>query len=293
MTNEVNVWLEQVFEFLSKELSLLENELKKKLLSFTENRIDLHNVFNYFFEIRGKRLRPILVLLSSGFVSELNSKQYKNDVDVKNGEIELAAALELIHNSSLIHDDIVDESSHRRGQATLNHRFNNKVAVLAGDLLFSHAFLIMNKLKRPKISNILTKTVERMCQSEINEIISPFKDFEQYIAHLNAKTASLMSACCKSGAIIAGGDEQTITALGNFGTNFGIAYQLLDDYLDDEQPRNFDVNLILQAKIYSKRAKHSLAVFDDNEYKKHFLNLLRYVTEKSALEKAKIQDQII
>ncbi|MDP8204166.1 MAG: polyprenyl synthetase family protein [Candidatus Tenebribacter mawsonii] len=292
MNNEVNVWLEQVFEFLGKELSLLENELKKRLLSFTENRIDLYNVFNYFFEIRGKRLRPILVLLSAGLARELRSKLNGKTSKTNETEIELAAALELIHNSSLIHDDIVDESSHRRGQVTLNHRFNNKVAVLAGDLLFSHAFLIMNKLEQPKISAILTETVEKMCQSEINEIISPFTNFEQYIAHLNAKTASLMSACCKSGAILAGADEKTVLALGEFGTNFGIAYQLMDDYLDDEQPKNFEVNLLLQAKIYCEKAKKNLKNFKNNEYKKLLLSLLQYVSDKPYLKLKESQENI-
>jgi octaprenyl-diphosphate synthase len=293
MNNEVNIWLEQVFKFLGKELYLLENELKKRLLSFTENRIDLHNVFNYFFEIRGKRLRPILVLLSAGLVRELNSKQNEKTYEIKDVEIELAAALELIHTSSLIHDDIVDESSHRRGQITLNHRFNNKVAVLAGDLLFTHAFLIMNKLKQSRISAILTEAVEKMCKSEINEIISPFTNFEQYINYLNDKTASLMSACCRSGAIIVGADEKIVSALGEFGTNFGIAYQLIDDYLDDEQPKNFDINILLQTKIYCEKAKMNLKNIEDSEYKKHLLNLVRYISAKSDLKQERIQDQIV
>jgi geranylgeranyl pyrophosphate synthase len=74
MKNEVNIWLENIYEFLKKELSLLEVEMKNRLSSVTNNKIDLHNVFNYFFDIRGKRLRPILVLLSAGLVRSINSK---------------------------------------------------------------------------------------------------------------------------------------------------------------------------------------------------------------------------
>jgi len=289
MNNEVNVWLEQVFEFLSKELSLLENELKKRLLTVTENKIDLHNVFKYFFDIRGKRLRPILVLLSAGLI-----RSYEHDdVKINADEIKLAAALELIHNSSLIHDDIVDESSHRRGQITMNHRFNNKVAVLAGDLIYSHAFLLMNDLKSSKLSSVLSGCVEKMCKSEINELISPFTNYEQYIAYLDAKTAELMSTCCKCGAIIAGADKNTVSILGEFGTNFGIAYQLTDDLLDDEQPEDFDVNLLLQSKIYCEKAKKNLDFFEDNEYKKHFLNLIRYILDKSKLKQDQIQEKSI
>ncbi len=289
MKDEVNVWLENISHFLKKELTLLEIELKNRLLSVTDNKIDLHNVFNYFFDIRGKRLRPILVLLSSGLVRSMNS--YENKAN--ENEIKLAAALELIHNSSLIHDDIVDESSHRRGQITMNHRFNNRIAVLAGDLIYSHAFLIMNDLKFPRISGILSECVEKMCQSEINEIISPFTNFEQYIAYLDAKTAELMSTCCKCGAIIAGADEETILALGEFGTNFGIAYQLTDDFLDDEQPTNFDVNLLLQAKIYCEKARKNLNIFKNDEYRKHLLNLIQYVINRPNLKLKEFQDHCI
>jgi octaprenyl-diphosphate synthase len=195
--------------------------------------------------------------------------------------IKAATVMELIHNSSLIHDDIIDESSHRRGQATLNHKFNNKIAVLAGDLLYSHAFLIMNKLNFSQVSGILSGCVEKMCRSEIKEIISPYSDFTEYIGLCDAKTADLMSACCKCGALISNAKKDEVTALGNFGTNFGIAYQLTDDFLDDEQPKSFDINLLLQAKIYGEKAKKNLAEFADNEYKKHLLNLVQYVTEKA------------
>ena len=289
MNDEVGMWLESISQFLNKELSLLEIELKNRLLSVTKNKIDLHNVFNYFFDIRGKRLRPILVLLSSGLVRSVNSKNN----NVNGNEIKLAAALELIHNSSLIHDDIVDESSHRRGQMTMNHKFNNRIAVLAGDLIYSHAFLIMNDLKIPKLSGILSECVGKMCQSEINEIISPFTNYDQYISYLDAKTAELMSTCCKGGAIIAGAEEDAILALGKFGTNFGIAYQLTDDFLDDEQPQNFDVNLLLQAKIYSEKAKRDLDIFENNEYKKHLLNLIQYVINRPNLKLKEAQDQCI
>ena len=289
MKNDANVWLENISLFLKKELSLLEIELKKRLLSVTDNKIDLHNVFNYFFDIRGKRLRPILVLLSSGLVKSIDS----NEINQNENEIKLAAALELIHNSSLIHDDIVDESSHRRGQMTMNHKFNNRIAVLAGDLIYSHAFLIMNDLKIPRLSGILSECVEKMCQSEINEIISPFTNYAQYISYLDAKTAELMSTCCKCGAIISGAEEDAIFALGEFGTNFGIAYQLTDDFLDDDQPQNFDVNLLLQAKIYCEKAKKNLDFFENNEYKKHLLNLIQYVINRPNLKLKQSQDHCI
>jgi len=292
MNNEVNVWLDNISQFLKMELSVLEAELKKRLLSVTANKVDLHNVFNYFFNTRGKRLRPILVLLSSGLVRSEKSNEKGKSSRVNDNEIKLAASLELIHSSSLIHDDIVDESSHRRGQTTMNHKFNNKIAVLAGDLLYSHAFLFMNKLHSPLISGILSGCVEKMCQSEINEIISPYTDFKKYIEYLDAKTASLMSACCKCGAIIAGADESTVASLGEFGRNFGISYQLTDDFLDDEQPKNFNANLLLQSKIYAERARKSIKNFKDSVYKEQLLNLIRYIVEKPELKQAGSQQNI-
>ncbi len=276
MINEVNGWLENIFEYLEEDLSALEVEIKERLYSVTDNKIDLDNVFNYFFGIRGKRLRPILVILSAGIIkADTISKR-----EVVNDEIKLAAALELIHNSSLIHDDIVDESTHRRGQVTMNQKFNNRIAVLAGDLLFSHAFLIMNKLGIPRISEILSECVEKMCQSEINEIMSPCINLKQYIAHLEAKTASLMSTSCKCGAIISGANEVAATALGDFGTNFGIAYQLIDDFLDNDYPKEFPIDLISQANTYAKKAINCLAKFPNSQYKDHLINLVKYVIQK-------------
>jgi octaprenyl-diphosphate synthase len=286
MKTEVNTWLEDIFAFLKAELSLLEDELKNRLLTVTKNKVDIYNLLNYFFELRGKRIRPILVFLSSGIIRAERSKISSEDHFVNENKINLAAALELIHNSSLIHDDIVDESFHRRGQYTLNHKFNNKIAVLAGDLLYSHAFLFINNLNFPGITQILSECVELMCQSEINEIISPYSDIDQYIAYSQAKTAALMSACCKCGAIIAGGNEMEVNSLGKFGTNFGISYQLTDDFLDDEQPRNFEVDLLSLAKNYSDRARKNLDNFKESAHKKQLLKIIEYILEKPTLKQA-------
>ena len=115
--------------------------------------------------------------------------------------------------------------------------------------------------------------------------------YKQYIAYVDAKTATLMSTCCKCSAIISGADEETVSALSKFGTNFGIAYQLMDDFLDDEQPQSFEVNLLLQTKIYCEKAKKNLDIFENNNYKKQFLNLIRYILDKPKLKQEKYQDQ--
>ena len=221
--SETNIYLENIYDSIKSELQKLELELKSQLYSVTKSKIDLFNVINYFFEIPGKKLRPILTILSAGTVAPQHP--------IKKNVIELAAALELIHNSSLIHDDIVDESQNRRGRLTMNHRFNNKIAVLAGDLLYTHAFLIVNKIDNPQVSGIIAECVERMCKSEIKEIISPVSNYDEYISYLDNKTANLMSICCKCGAILSGADEEKANVLGDFGRNFGISYQLTDDYL--------------------------------------------------------------
>ncbi|MBC8384969.1 MAG: polyprenyl synthetase family protein, partial [Candidatus Cloacimonetes bacterium] len=211
--SETNIYLENIYDSIKSELQKLELELKSQLYSVTKSKIDLFNVINYFFEIPGKKLRPILTILSAGTVAPQHP--------IKKNVIELAAALELIHNSSLIHDDIVDESQNRRGRLTMNHRFNNKIAVLAGDLLYTHAFLIVNKIDNPQVSGIIAECVERMCKSEIKEIISPVSNYDEYISYLDNKTANLMSICCRCGAILSEADQETANALGDFGRNFG------------------------------------------------------------------------
>ncbi len=280
MTSEVNVYLENIYTFLEKELSLLEEELTSQLLSISNSKIDLHNIIKYFFEMPGKKLRPILVLLSAGIIPAEGRL-----VNQEDKTMELSVAIELIHSSSLIHDDIVDESQERRGQTTLNRKFNNKIAVLCGDLLYSHAFLIINKLQSNKILNSFTKCIEIMCKSELSEIISPFKNLQEYISYIEAKTAKLMSVSCECGAITAKADDASILAVSKFGLNFGIAYQLIDDFLDDECPQKFNIDLIAQAQKYAKKAIDSLFFFEESTYKKFLINLVKYVLEKINLKK--------
>ncbi len=278
--SETNFYLENIYDSIAAELQKLDLELKTQLYSITKNKIDMHNVINYFFEIPGKKLRPILTILSAGTVAP--------EHPIKQEVIELAAALELIHNSSLIHDDIIDDSQKRRGQLTMNHKFNNKIAVLAGDLLYTHAFLIINKINNPQVSGILSECVERMCKSEIKEIISPVSNYEEYISYLDDKTANLMSVCCKCGAILSRAKESETGFLGEFGKNFGISYQLTDDYLDKEQPQNFEINLLLQAKIFGKKALHDISSLPDSGYKNNLHNLVKYVLEKGNIKYKKI-----
>ena len=278
--SEINYYLENIYDSIAGELQKLEMELKSQLFSVTRKKIDLHNVINYFFEIPGKRLRPILTILSARSVNP--------ETHLKKEVIELAAALELVHNSSLIHDDIVDESKNRRGRLTMNHHFNNKIAVLAGDLLYTHAFLIVNKIDNPQVSGIIAECVERMCKSEIKEIISPVSNYDEYISYLDNKTANLMSICCKCGAILSGADEEKANVLGDFGRNFGISYQLTDDYLDNEKPENFEINLLLQAKIFGKKALNDISNLPESKIKKDLRSLVKYVLEKGNIKYQKL-----
>lgn len=226
--------LDQIYSPIKKDLYQVEIELKKQINSIAMNQKDA-DVINYLFNIPGKRLRPALVLLSAGSVNEQR---------ITNHEllISLATAVELIHSASLIHDDIVDNSTIRRNKITLNEQFGNKIAVLAGDILYAYAFSLLTDKFDKRILRILSKCVEKMCCGEIRELrITNYKQqitCEEYLKIIEDKTASFMSACCQCGAILHSTDEKLAQSLADYGFILGMSFQIIDDYIDS--PRIFD-----------------------------------------------------
>ncbi|NQV18971.1 MAG: polyprenyl synthetase family protein [Armatimonadetes bacterium] len=275
--------IEQIYNSLNEELNHVERELKFQISLILKNKRNLKKIIDYFFKIPGKRLRPILVLLSAGLIK---GDQIKNNKTL----IELASAVELIHSASLIHDDIIDDSNFRRGQLTMNYQYKNKIAVLAGDMLYSHAFsLLIDKFDK-RILTILSQSVERMCSGEIGQLKVPISSFEEYLKIIEDKTASFMSTCCQSAAILVDSDEKTVKTLGKFGFNFGISYQLLDDYLDNDATFNFNINLFEKAKEYGKRAQVTIASFENSKYKNSLYNLITYLFEKDKINNSKLMN---
>jgi octaprenyl-diphosphate synthase len=172
----------------------------------------------------GKRLRPMLTLASTRLCGYVGERQ-----------IGLAAAVEFIHTASLLHDDVVDESDLRRGDATANVLWGNQPSVLVGDFLFSRAFQIMVQDGSLEVLRVLANASAIISEGEVmqlenlNNVEIPE---EKYLEVVSAKTAALFAAACRIGAVIAGRGSVEEDALENFGRNLGIAFQLVDDTLD-------------------------------------------------------------
>ena len=187
----------------------------------------IQEIGNYLILSGGKRLRPIL---TTSCFHLLGSKS-KNNFN----HIGLAAAVEFIHAATLLHDDVVDLSKDRRGKLTANEVWGNKTSVLVGDFLFSRSFQLMTKYGNIETLKILSDTSVIISEGEVLEI-SNDKNLEMnedtYFQIINGKTASLFSAACQVGGISGGAKDNEHQALKSFGTNFGMAFQLIDDAID-------------------------------------------------------------
>ncbi|MDA9620911.1 polyprenyl synthetase family protein [Pelagibacteraceae bacterium] len=187
----------------------------------------IQEIGQYLILSGGKRLRP---LLTTSCFHILNNQSLKSM-----NHIGLAAAVEFIHAATLLHDDVVDLSKDRRGNLTANEVWGNKTSVLVGDFLFSRSFQLMTKYGNMKTLKILSDTSVVISEGEVLEI-SNDKNLEMnqdtYFQVINGKTASLFSAACQVGGISGGAKDNEHQALKSFGTNFGMAFQLIDDAID-------------------------------------------------------------
>lgn len=264
--------LKDIYEPVEKELLLIENNIKYQIISLVNDQKNIGEIVNYFFSKRGKQLRPALILLSA--------KSVGGELPVINGKlIRLATALELIHSASLIHDDVIDAEEYRRGQKSLNLRFGNQIALLAGDLLYTHAFSLIINAFNKDIINILTNSVKSMCQGEINELKGDLHAFDKYLGIIGSKTATLMSACCECGGILAGADKKSVLALKNYGFYFGVSYQLIDDNIDGDARINHEKDIYKEALGYHERAKKEIMFFKESVYKNKLEALSEYIVK--------------
>ncbi len=175
----------------------------------------------------GKRLRPILLLLSSRLVS--------SNTETTEEAIQLAAVVELIHTSTLVHDDVIDEAKTRRGQASANALWGNQMSVLAGDWLYMQAFQIAMRQRNFSILDILIGLTQTMVEGEFLQMdrLGHIDISEaDYMELVDRKTASLFNACCRLGAMAGGANDTQSARLGEFAWNLGMAFQLIDDILD-------------------------------------------------------------
>lgn len=172
----------------------------------------------------GKRLRPILLLNICKMLGRIRKEAYY-----------LAAAVELIHTASLIHDDIIDDADIRRGVPTVNTKWGSKIAVLAGDLLVAKAAKLVIKYGDRRIFSLIADVVEKMSKGEALELsLRGKKDITEkdYLRVINLKTASLFATAARIGAIIGGANQRQEKLLFLFGRNLGLAFQITDDILN-------------------------------------------------------------
>ena len=198
------------------------NELFNDALSHTDGL--LSQALAYIRQRTGKRMRPMLILLMA-----------RNYGSVSAVTQHAAVGLELLHTASLVHDDVVDESEERRGQASVNATYDNKVAVLVGDYLLSTALLHVAYTKNTDIVRYLAELGRTLASGEILQLsnISNEKISEDvYYQVIKQKTAALFEACCAIGALSAGADEEEIERAKKFGQNLGIIFQIRDDIFD-------------------------------------------------------------
>ena len=178
----------------------------------------------HLIESGGKRLRPLVTLAAARLCG------YDGTDHIK-----LAATVEFIHTATLLHDDVVDQSALRRGQATANVVWGNQESVLVGDFLFSRAFQLMVETGSLKVLDVLSRAAAVIAEGEVMQLSTAHNTHtteDAYLAVISAKTAALFSAAAQVGAIIAKRDPTEEEALASYGRNLGIAFQLIDDVLD-------------------------------------------------------------
>jgi octaprenyl-diphosphate synthase len=181
-------------------------------------------VTKYIVRQKGKKVRPILVLLSGELCGGINEKTYRG-----------ATLVEILHTATLVHDDVIDDADTRRGLASINAVWKNKIAVLMGDYLLSKGLLLSLENDDFQFLKIISTSVRRMSEGEIHQIQKIRKldmDEGTYLAIIGDKTASLLSTCCEIGAASATQDQEQRRLLREFGEAVGIAFQIRDDMLD-------------------------------------------------------------
>jgi len=200
-------------------------ELERRLLAVGRGG---HPTFQaaveHVFQSPGKLLRPTLVFLSARFGTRDDPETVLN----------LAQSLELVHTASLVHDDIVDRADVRRNVPTVNAMWDGDVALIVGDYLFAKAYALAAVLPKPEVIAIVAQTVFALCDGELNEVTSPptMPTEAEYLERIELKTASLYAACCQGAALLTEAEPEHVAALGAFGTNLGLAFQITDDILD-------------------------------------------------------------
>lgn len=295
--------IDEIYEPISQELSKVETKISSIIHGLeifqtpvqypSDGIISVQEIIDYFFKVPGKRFRPALVLLSAKASQSLilapGSLMLDPESRIQNPAsssqiLNLATAIELIHSASLIHDDIIDESDVRRNQTTLNKKFGNKSAVIAGDMLYAKAFSLLVKIGRNDIVDIMCRTTQEMCVGEISgqQLMEAEQQvsLREYLKMIENKTASFMSACCRCGALLSlpadSTDEELIQSIADYGFNLGMIYQIIDDYIDEDFI-NVKKPAFTNIEKFALGVKRSLEVLNDSIYKEKLADLVDHI----------------
>lgn len=213
--------VEEIKSPVKEEMVLFEEKFK---LAMKSEVALLDKITHYIIKRKGKQLRPLFVFLSAKMLGPVQEGTY------------LAASLiELLHTATLVHDDVVDDATERRGFLSINALWKNKIAVLVGDYLLSQGLLLTTSNKRLDLLQLVSKAVKSMSEGELLQMEKARKmdiTEEVYYKIIQQKTASLVAACCATGASSVVSDNQLISKMENIGTNVGMAFQIKDDIFD-------------------------------------------------------------
>ena len=214
--------MQSSYDIVADEFSAVNDLIAKQLTSDVGL---VENISQYLVTGGGKRIRPLITLLAAGALNQANNLK----------QIQLATAVEFLHTATLLHDDVVDMSTLRRGQPTANANWGNASSVLVGDFVYSKAFQLMVGIGSLQVMQILSDTTTKIAEGEVQQLMA-IGDLtlsqDDYFNVIRNKTAQLFEGACQASAVTAGASQSDIDSLGKYGLHLGLAFQLVDDYLD-------------------------------------------------------------
>ena len=251
----------------------------------------LDRIMYYIIKRKGKQIRPMFVFLSAKLFGDVGENTYR-----------AASMIELLHTATLVHDDVIDEANFRRGFFSINALWKNKVAVLVGDFLLSKGLLLAVKNKEYELLDIMSKAVQDMSEGELLQIEKARKldiTEEIYFTIIRKKTATLIAACCESGASSANQKNEVVEKMRMFGENAGIAFQIKDDLFDytesnllgkptgiDIREKKMTLPLIYTLNVVDKKLKNYIidVIKNHNKNKKKIAEVISLVKKHGGLE---------
>jgi geranylgeranyl pyrophosphate synthase len=280
--------LREIFAPVAEEMEAVDRSLKdlmRHVLSQTATARGktgiLDRIVQHPFAVPGKRIRPAVVLLvARAAVPDAEPP----DADALTA---VASSVEILHAASLVHDDIIDAADSRRHQVSLNKRFGNRVAVLAGDILYTHFFSLITRLtqlpatRRFALLDMFLDTTKAMCAGEIiaQEAANTGRPlaFRRYLEIATDKTAALFEACFRSAAVLCGVAEQQQECLGEIGRNLGLAFQMADDLVDKDHGLEDGVDLEAATREYAEKTRAGIDGLAPGRHRDSLRDLVDYV----------------